>query len=142
MVTLRVADAAMESLADLGVRVAYIFGSVARGEAGPLSDLDVAVLLGRELPEWEALGLAGDIAAEIEPLGGGPVDVVILDAAPPALRFSVISEGSIIFNQDDDLRQRFEEWTVAQYLDTEHLRRTYRSYLYRRLREKSHAHPA
>ncbi|MCX7682029.1 MAG: nucleotidyltransferase domain-containing protein, partial [Anaerolineae bacterium] len=34
-----------------GVVLAYLFGSQAEGRAGPLSDVDIAVLLGPQVPE-------------------------------------------------------------------------------------------
>ncbi|RLC56366.1 MAG: hypothetical protein DRI80_16390, partial [Chloroflexota bacterium] len=37
-------------LARHGVVLAYLFGSQAEGTAGPLSDVDIAVLLGPEVP--------------------------------------------------------------------------------------------
>ena len=36
-----------------GVAPAYLYGSQARGDAGPLSDVDVAVLFGPDVPENE-----------------------------------------------------------------------------------------
>ena len=36
-----------------GVVLAYLYGSQARGDAGPLSDVDVAVLFSPDVPERE-----------------------------------------------------------------------------------------
>jgi hypothetical protein len=74
------------------VVVAYLFGSLAQGDAGPLSDVDVAVLLGDNLPPGEALALRLQL---MEALGRalcvGRVDVVVLNDAPYLLQHRVIS---------------------------------------------------
>ncbi len=57
------------------VRLAYLFGSVARGEAGKLSDVDMAVLLDDSLNKKERfdlqLKLISDITAILKTDGGG-----------------------------------------------------------------------
>ena len=69
--TLRAHQAELEKL---GVRHAALFGSVARGEAGPDSDIDIAIQLDEtRLPGiYEFVGMTQQIAA----LFDGPVDVV------------------------------------------------------------------
>ena len=51
------------------IQAAYIFGSVAQGRARPDSDIDVAVLLGRRLPDARALRyrltLVGELGAAL-----------------------------------------------------------------------------
>jgi|GEM_PF-1234465 len=65
------------------VAAAYLFGSVARGEATPRSDLDVAVLLApapsSPQEEWERREALSKALSRIV---GRPVDVVILNRAP------------------------------------------------------------
>ena len=129
-------DSTMERLRAVlrqqGVAVAYLFGSVARGDAGPLSDVDVAVLFGRELSRAEPW----DAMLRLDPYVSGALrqeaDLVVLEIAPPALRFAVIDEGLLILNDDDDRRVEFEARTISEYLDTEHLRAVQRHYLYER----------
>lgn len=68
----------------LGVRHAGVFGSVARGEAGPDSDIDVLVELDPELPigvfEYARLKLY------VGELLGGAGDVVSRTGLKPLLR--------------------------------------------------------
>ena len=71
----------------------YLFGSVARGEDRPDSDVDVAVLYGKPVQAGLAglkLALAGDLEARL----GRRVDLVVLDSQPPDLvhRVRVSSE--------------------------------------------------
>ncbi|TMQ05751.1 MAG: nucleotidyltransferase domain-containing protein [Deltaproteobacteria bacterium] len=68
------------------VELALLFGSRARGDAGPSSDIDVAVI-GRSI---DAIGLAIELTDAI----GIPVDVVDLSGDPPlALLLAVLHDG-------------------------------------------------
>lgn len=104
--------------AEASVRLAYLFGSFARGDEGPLSDIDVAV--------WtdEPLGLV-DLGAMGERLCGASgerVDIVDLRAAPPLLCRQVVAEGEPLLVRDALFRLDFELETVRRYEDTRPLR--------------------
>jgi predicted nucleotidyltransferase len=73
-----------DSLRARGVRHAALFGSVARGEARPGSDLDILIELepGAVRDAFAYAGLKRHIAG----LFSGPVDVVNQDALKPHLR--------------------------------------------------------
>lgn len=70
-----------------GVRRLGVFGSFARGEAGPDSDIDVLVEL--ETPSFDSYM---DLMFELEDLFGRRVDLVLVEALKPALRDRVLSE--------------------------------------------------
>lgn len=117
------------------VVVAYLFGSSARGRAGPLSDLDVAVLLGEGADAASAqLDLIGDLAAAT---GTDRVDVVVLNEAPSELAFRVLRDGRLLLCRDDAARVRHRVRTILEYLDLEPLRRIVAEGLRRRLAEGS-----
>jgi predicted nucleotidyltransferase len=100
------------------VRLAYLFGSAARGDEGPDSDVDVAVWLA------EAVGLV-ELGALGERLGGavgGRIDLVDLRAAPPLLCRQVAAEGEPVLVRDALLRFDFELEAVRRYEDTRPLR--------------------
>jgi predicted nucleotidyltransferase len=97
------------------IAAAYLFGSVARGTAGPESDVDVGVLYSGEPPKGlDAFRLAG----EIEDLLGVPVQVVTLDAAPPDLAHRVLL-GKLLVNRDPSRRVRFEVKAHNEFFDIE-----------------------
>jgi predicted nucleotidyltransferase len=80
---LRRRRAAVLALADRhGVSDIRIFGSVARGEDGPDSDLDVLV----HLPEGAGLFLLGRFKQDLEDLLHVAVDVVPDDGVKPRVR--------------------------------------------------------
>ena len=98
-------------------RVAYAiaFGSAARGSAGAHSDLDLA------------LGLAGDarltarevgsLAARLEAAAGVPVDLVLLDEAPPGLAYRVFRDGRLILARDPSALVARKARAILEYLD-------------------------
>jgi len=112
---------------------AYLFGSQARGKTGPLSDVDVAVMVA---PEEDGLDQhLRMIRAVAEVVGSERADVVILNRAPVALAHRVLRDGRVILSRDD--RARIEHWvrTVDRYLDMAPLRRALEEGLKHRLEE-------
>lgn len=72
-----------------GVARIGVFGSVARGEAGPDSDVDVLVeFKPGGAPGWEFFGLADDLAEVLR----CPVDVVTAKSLKPRMRDAVLGD--------------------------------------------------
>ena len=101
---------------DARVVVAYLFGSHARGEARPGSDVDVGVLLVDDGPARLG-GPRDDLARALERSLGVPVDVVDLDRAPADLVHRVLRDGDLVLERDPVRRVRFEVKRRAEYLD-------------------------
>jgi len=128
----------VEGLADIAVLL--IFGSIARGEAGSHSDLDLAVLpTCQPAAEGEDLRrhrlqerLAVDLA-EMAPQGR--VDVVFLDEAPDTLRQRIMEHGRMVVCRDPAAWKALRVKTMKEYGDREWARRLYRRALRRRLLE-------
>jgi len=95
---------------------AYVFGSVARGDERPGSDVDVAVLLA-EAPPATLEGLRGDLAEALERLVGRDVDLVILNQAPADLVHRVLRDGCLVLETDRAARVRFEVQRRREYFD-------------------------
>jgi predicted nucleotidyltransferase len=99
-----------------GLAAVYLFGSVARGEARPDSDVDVAVLYRGELPRTLE-GLPLELEGELERLLRRPVDVIALNRAPLDLVHHVLREGVLIAEPDRSARIRFEVKSRNEYFD-------------------------
>ena len=78
-----------------GIVHAALFGSVARGEAGPKSDLDVLIELDPNL-SLDIFAYAG-LKRYVAELFGGPVDVVNKAALKPYLRQPVSADAVYAF---------------------------------------------
>jgi predicted nucleotidyltransferase len=102
------------------VLVAYLFGSQAVGRAGPASDYDIAVLFAPEASAAERgrwrLELIGRL---IDVYHSDAIDLVILNDAPPLLRFEVIRVRHVLYNSDDEARFAFEVRTMQEWFDWE-----------------------
>lgn len=113
------------------VRLLVLFGSVARGDAGPRSDVDLGVLLD---PYSAALRFKVD--AVLGRAAGREVDTVLLDDAPPLLRFEIAKEGVLLFEREEGLWTRFKAKAMIDWWDWAPTFRMMSDALIRRLREK------
>jgi predicted nucleotidyltransferase len=125
---------AWRSEADLAAL--YLFGSLARGTAGLRSDVDLAVILRRDLDaggRWrkrlELIGRASDL------LGTDAVDVVVLEDAPSALGHRVLRDGRLLCERDSARRTAVAEDVMRRYLDEAYLRSELDRALAERVRE-------
>jgi hypothetical protein len=108
------------------VLLAYLFGSQARGDAGPLSDVDVAVLFEEGLVPAEALALRLRLMASLaRALEAQRVDVAVLNDAPYLLQHRVIRDGRVLFCRDELTRVRYEFRVLRDYLDFRHFEDKY-----------------
>ena len=97
------------------VLMGYFFGSASTGRAGPMSDLDIAVLVS----DCEARRTCeGEIADSLcRALHTDRIDFVSLATAPASLSYRVIREGRCVWCADRAARERFETNVVMRYLD-------------------------
>jgi hypothetical protein len=100
------------------VKLAYLYGSAAKGKAGKLSDVDIAVLFDDSLSKKERfklqLELIGDIAALLKT---DKVDLVDINEAPLSLKFEIIKANCPVFVRDRMLKINFEQEVMSRYLD-------------------------
>jgi predicted nucleotidyltransferase len=103
-----------------GVRLAYVFGSRARGAARADSDLDIAVAYPVEADgrARESLRRAA-FAALVRELGalGEVADIVDVDAADSAVAFRAIHDGRRVLTRDERERVRIEVRIARRYDD-------------------------
>lgn len=103
------------------VVVAYLFGSAARGELRPSSDLDVAVLISAanlaEKREATLASLQSSLQADLQEAAHRPVDLVILNHASPDLIHRVLRDSVLLIERDRSARIRFEVRSRNEYFD-------------------------
>ncbi len=83
---------------------AYLFGSRARGNVRPSSDVDIAVWVDPSLPSVRHLDLRLEWMDRIPTALGYPdeVDVIILNDAPPALAWDVVRAPVVLYEAVPD----------------------------------------
>ncbi len=114
------------------VVLAYLFGSRARGTAGRMSDLDVAVLLEPGSGRGDMMERRLDIMPRLAGLlGEERVDVLLLNEASPGLRFAVIKDGKPVYAREEGSRVAFEAETCMRYLDFRWVEEDYEAHLAR-----------
>jgi predicted nucleotidyltransferase len=104
---------------------AYLFGSVARGDARSTSDLDVAIMFD-ETPPSTLEALPTNLALKLGTIAGVPVDLVVLNRAPPDLAKRVLRDGILVLDRDRSRRLAFEVRVRNDYWDMQPVWRRYR----------------
>ena len=105
--------------------VVYVFGSVARGESGAASDVDVGILFATPPPATLSSPVL-TIEGELEKRLRRTVQVVALNGAPVDLIHRVLRDGVIVFEADRSARIRFEVAARNEYFDLLPILRRYR----------------
>ncbi|MGH3928684.1 MAG: type VII toxin-antitoxin system MntA family adenylyltransferase antitoxin [Pseudonocardiaceae bacterium] len=115
---------------DSRVRFAYLYGSWARGDARPDSDVDLAVSLRPQGSLLDDARLHDQLCAA---LGRDDVDMLVVDDAPLWLQFRVVA-GEVLFSRDERERIAFREYVEKAFLDFRHYHDSYLSAVRERAR--------
>lgn len=101
------------------VSAAWLFGSEARQEARPESDVDVALLLrNRKQTALEVVPTLGRIAAQLEQVAPGRrIDLVLIEAQGPVFQHRALSEGRLVYDVDPQRRVDFVSDAYVRYFD-------------------------
>ena len=113
----------------------YLFGSVARGQATPRSDVDIAVLLGPELDAQAMVERQLALMGALETFTEREVQVTILNRATPLLAYQVIREGVRLFERNTPARVAFEVAAMKRYFDLQPMLAFQQQALFQRIRE-------
>ena len=115
----------------------YIFGSAGKGKTTGESDIDIAVLIDEsKLKKKNFELLKRKYYAASPAFSMRPVDIVILNTAPPFLKYQILKTGRILFDRSRKLRVRFTERAITEYLDYKPIEDIYLKAVARRFREK------
>lgn len=90
-----------------------LFGSYARGEQKPISDIDICVVTKRNIPY--------KTKAEIGSHSSRKVEISLFWDLPPAVRYAAIREGKILFNRNKEYFHDATVKTMSEYLDFKHI---------------------
>ena len=107
-----------------GILAVYLFGSVACGKEGPLSDIDIAILYdkGREytpsiFKDELLIGYEIEKLLRGKDIRGHEVEVVNLNRSNLLLKYKVIKEGKRIYVRDKRGVVLFEADVISKYCD-------------------------
>ena len=94
------------------VRLAVLFGSAARGEVGPRSDVDVAVRLGCDTRATRVR-----IEAALGVAAGRALDWIEMDQASPLARFEIARDGVVLIERDPHAWADFRARAMIDWWD-------------------------
>ncbi len=113
------------------LKLIMLYGSRARGNYSNDSDLDLAFLFTEEaLQQENTLKLRIKLAGKFEKLLEIETDVVILNEAPPLLKYQVIKYGNVIYTASDFSYNSYYAKTIKEYFDYKHLRKIHDEQLF------------
>jgi len=100
------------------VGAAYLYGSVAKGRATPLSDIDVAIVAANGVAPTVRGALLRDLSVDLARARPGAVfDVRFLDELPVSVRGRVVTEGRRLLDRDSSCRLEAEVRARMEYHD-------------------------
>ncbi|MFH1609632.1 MAG: nucleotidyltransferase domain-containing protein [Candidatus Bipolaricaulota bacterium] len=103
---------------DPHVLAVILYGSQARGEAGPGSDVDVCLVLKLGFPKEE-------LPAKTFAYLGFDLDVRVFQALPLAVRRRVLQEGRVLYARDEDALYDLAIRTAKAWEDFRHIHHDY-----------------
>jgi len=111
---------------------AYLFGSYAIGKKGPMSDIDIALLLKEPHPKGMDLMHEMDyLAYRIEfVLQEGEVDLIELNKQGLIFQHNVLRTGKLIYDADPAFRIKFVARVISEYCDFESTLRFMNNYYF------------
>lgn len=102
----------------------YLFGSMAKGQASPSSDIDIAVLV-RTRDKYDAAALRFRLYADLSrKLKRNDIDIVLLNRSGNLiLNDEIVRHGKLLYSTDDVAREEYELKTVHECADFKFQRR-------------------
>ncbi len=113
------------------IRLAVLFGSAARGEARPSSDVDLGLIL-----EPYSAALLFRVEAALGRAAGRPVHVILLDGASPLLRFEVSRDGVLLREREEGFWTGFKARAMVDWWDWAPTARKIQRGIIQRLKEQ------
>ena len=114
-----------KSFKKFNVRLAYLFGSRAKGNAAPESDFDIAVLFEKDGGRTDYFDKAIYLAEDLRNYFPTEIDIVALNQAGSLLKYEVIANGQLLYRSDEKFRLDFEVSSVNEYIDDKYVRDIY-----------------
>lgn len=100
-------------ITDENIIFAYIFGSYAKNKLRKDSDLDLAVYLQNDIDTYDYLDMKRRLTEKLK----REVDLIILNTAPPLLRYEIYKNNILLYTHSKTRESRYKVETLFQYSD-------------------------
>lgn len=99
------------------VELVYLFGSVATGKNGKLSDIDIAVYFDESLTKKGMIDLQLKLISELTTiLKTDKIDLIVMNNVPLLLKYNIIKYGEIL-KSEKEKKVAVETKILSDYLD-------------------------
>ena len=100
---------------------AHLFGSCAAEKAGPMSDMDIALLLKEPYPKGRELIHEEDyLSCRISKvLSVKEIDLIDMNSQGAVFQHTVLRTGKLIYDADRDFRVKFKAGVISKFCDFE-----------------------
>ena len=111
-------DSAPVIINNFPVLLCYLYGSYARGDIHPFSDIDIGIYL-EKMNSGKMLDIDLSLALEFDDIVGHGcnVDVRSINNMPLLMKGRLVSEGILLYSRDDAFRVEFETNVRKAYFD-------------------------
>ena len=100
------------------MELAYLFGSTAKDNRGPLSDIDIGVYLSSKPTKGERIEKRLELTAELAGfLKTESIDLVVMNDASAVINFEIIKSNIPVLIRDEDFKLDVEQKVMSLYLD-------------------------
>lgn len=106
-----------EILAKFPVGLAYLYGSYVKGTQSSNSDIDIALVLKKNLKPLERLKVEMQVASLMDKKFQSKFDIRCIDNAPLRVKGEIITRGQLIYCSDENFRISFETFIRDRYFD-------------------------
>lgn len=120
------------------IKLAYLFGSRAKGTENAMSDVDIALIFNNTYDAMDEIFIRGYIIEKGKSYFNLEVDVVQLNKASLALKYEVIKDGIIIKDTDDGTRAEFESLALREYFDFRYYADIYNESMIRDIKDRTY----
>lgn len=102
---------------------AYLFGSMAQGIAKPVSDVDIAIRIGKDVSFDTHFDIRIRVLADLEAYFSRKVDVVVMNSASLKMIHQILLNGKLIFTRvrekefDYYIQKQKEYFDFKYYID-------------------------
>jgi len=119
------------------VKLAYLFGSVAEGKEGKLSDVDIAIFLDESLSKSERFHLQLKLISGLTSImKTDRIDLVIMNDAPLSLNYEIIKANRPLLVRDKEEKIDFEHGILSRYLDRRYYEKRWSAGFLRKVAER------
>ena len=114
------------------VLLGYLYGSCAKGDVHPFSDIDIGIYLEENIPALKALDIELSLSIDFDAIMGNKfnVDVRSINNMPLMMKGSIVSEGILLYSRNDPFRVEFETNARKVYFDFKpYIHRYHKAYI-------------